>query len=586
MTSAKTEKVTFLASVKFRVIVALLLVLLLLVISAGAFFANEIKNDKITKGVSVAGVDLSGMTQAEANDALFVHDILTDKEITVYTRSGSSTSFGSQNISLLYDTEKTCEYAFNIGRNKGVIENILTRISLRIKPRDFGYICSYNREKLYEIIYDFGVSLNGEHKNYILEYCEDFVNVSKGKPGQSKDVSGAMLSFNNAIRRGHYCIYIPLISDIPPLPSAQSLYDEIYLPAQNASYITENGRVKLIPETVGREIDIGEAELHLNRIRSGETVQFKLISTQPEISLEDLNKQLFNHTLSQYTTSYSTADRGRSTNVALAASKINGIVLAPGEVFSFNGSVGARTASAGFREAPVYVNGESVQGTGGGICQVSSTLYSAVLYADLEIVSRRNHSMTVAYIPNGQDATVSYGTIDFKFKNNTEYPIKINTSAGGGKLTVSLTGTRPSKEKTVKIVNSTISTTPPSEEQVSDENLPVGSKKVISAGKTGYTVDTTRIVYENGVQVKSENMGRSFYKMVPTKVSVGAKPDSTPIASPAVPSPSDISVSGESLDVTDEPQPEDSPTPSPTQEAEQSPEPTPITNTQQNTESD
>ncbi len=584
MTFAKTKNHSLLTSVKFRVIVSVLLVLLLFVIFAGAFLVAESSSDRIAKGVYVAGMYLGGVTQEEAQYILSKKTIQADYEITLYTRLGKSTSFYGSDISLFCDVDKTCKAVFDIGRSDNILKDILTHISLRIKPRDFGYICTYDKEKLCELIYNFGISVNGERKNYLLEFGEDHVNVSRGSSGQSRDVTKALLSFDSAIRRGHYNIYIPLNADIPAPPGVQSLYDEIYLAPKDASYLIENGRVKIIPDEPGREIDIKEAEMQLGRILSGETVQLNLISLPPAVSLEDLNRQLFNHTLAQYTTSYSTADKGRSTNVALAARKINGIVLAPGEVFSFNGSVGARTASAGFREAPVYVNGESVQGTGGGICQVSSTLYSAVLYADLEVVSRRNHSMTVAYIPKGQDATVSYGSIDFKFRNNTEYPLKINTTASGGKLTVSLTGTKPSKEKTVKIINSTVSTVPPSEEHILDANQPTGTKKVLSSGKTGYTVDTTRVVYENGVQVKAESMGRSSYKMVPKKVSIGTKATPAPIVSS--PTPSDIPASAEAPDVADKPTPEPSTEPSPTQASHQSPLPTTATSTQENTESD
>ena len=160
-------------------------------------------------------------------------------------------------------------------------------------------------------------------------------------------------------------------------------------------------------------------------------------------------EQLFN--------SYGGSTANRCANVARAASLINGKVIAPGDVFSFNDTVGHRTIENGFSTAKEYVDGKSVDGIGGGTCQVSSTLYSAVLYADLSIVERLNHMMTVGYIPLGQDATVSDGGVDFKFKNNTDYPIKVSAYTSGATITVSIIGTDWEPHREVKI-SSTSST--------------------------------------------------------------------------------------------------------------------------------
>ena len=194
----------------------------------------------------------------------------------------------------------------------------------------------------------------------------------------------------------------------------------------------------------------------------------------------------------------------------------------PNEEFSYNSVVGKRTAENGFKEAPVFENGETVQGMGGGVCQVSSTLYSAVLYADLPVLERQNHSMTVSYVPKGQDATVAYGSIDFRFKNNIKGPIKISAKTGGKTVEMSIWGAKPEKEKKVEIINSVVETKAPTVEEVTEPTLKLGERKVISNGKTGYTVATTRKVYENGKEVKSEKMTSSKYKMIPTKVAVGS----------------------------------------------------------------
>ena len=159
---------------------------------------------------------------------------------------------------------------------------------------------------------------------------------------------------------------------------------------------------------------------------------------------------------------------------------------------------------------------------------MSSTIYSAVLYANLEIVERRNHSLTVAYVPKGQDATVAYGAIDFKFKNNTDRPVRIDALASGGKCTVRIIGTQTNPGQSVSIENVVVATTEPTVNETNDSEMLEGTRKVTSSGKTGYVVDSTRIVSENGQVVKTEKLGRSTYKMVPTEVSVGTKPAPTP----------------------------------------------------------
>lgn len=519
--------------------IAISLVAILAIVLACVVCAAIINpEDKITKGVFADGTDLGGMSIKEAEAALFSDENAENREIFLYTNGGRGITLSGADISLCRDSKKTAEAAFSVGRSGNIVKDTITRISLRFKTHDIGYIYSYDKEKLSQIIYDFGVEINGEQKNYVLEYTDEAVNVKSGTGGQSRDVSGAVAAFEHGIRHGNFRIFMQLKIAMPPVANLRSLYDEIYLAPQDAFYEISGGSVVITPEVIGRQIDMIEAATQIGALRRGETVTLKLVWLQPEVTLDVLNEKLFNHVLAQYTTAYSTGDRGRSANVALAARKIDGVVLAPGAVFSFNDVVGPRTSAAGFRSAPVFENGETVQGMGGGVCQVSSTLYSAVLYADLEIVSRKNHSMTVAYVPKGQDATVSYGTIDFKFKNNTEYPIKISASASGGKMAVAIHGTMPEAEKTVKIMHNVVSTKEPDVEEIQDATLAVGTKKVLSAGKTGYTVVTSRIVLENGHEVKNEKLGTSTYKMVPAEVAIGAKvPDPLPTL-PPTPTPS------------------------------------------------
>ena len=172
-----------------------------------------------------------------------------------------------------------------------------------------------------------------------------------------------------------------------------------------------------------------------------------------------LGTEAFPNLLSQYSTSYSTRNQKRTTNLRLAANKINGTVLMPGETFSYNKVVGERTIAAGYQEAPIYVSGKVVDGLGGGICQITTTLYNAVVYANLEIVERSNHQFVPSYAPASRDATVVYGSIDFKFKNNRNYPIKILCSVQNGIANFQIYGLKTDNDYEVVISNRVTGTT-------------------------------------------------------------------------------------------------------------------------------
>lgn len=525
-------KTGFLNTTAAKIIIAAAAVILLLVI----FYAAAIQTgNKIAKGISVNGTYIGGKSTQDAIRILSEDKIPEGQIITVRTPEGAQTSFSAEDIQLAHNAEETAKKAYELSRTGNAAERVIKRIQLYFSHTDLPFECDADTGRLDELLYNFGAEQNGELQNYILDFNGDYVNVSRGKPGQSRDVSKVRNAVLDAAAHDNFTVSAEFEKSEPPVPDIDSLYDAVYIAPVDARYEITGGSVQMFAEQNGRQIDKIEAGTQLERLKNGETITLKVVTLTPEVTLASLNGKLFNHTLGEYSTQYSTSVKNRCKNVELAASKINGTILAPGEDFSYNKVVGERTRANGFLDAPVFENGETVQGIGGGVCQVSSTLYCAVLYADLQIVTRRNHSLTVAYVPKGQDATVAYGSIDFQFKNNTAYPVKILASAAAGRVSVSVAGTKPDAEKKVKITNNVIETKAPKVEEVSDPSLMTGSKKVLSAGKTGYTVETIRTVYENGVETKSEKMGRSVYKSVPSKVAVGsAVPTPMPTLVPRV----------------------------------------------------
>lgn len=265
-----------------------------------------------------------------------------------------------------------------------------------------------------------------------------------------------------------------------------------------------------------------------NAIYGKRDVTLPLKEGDKKVTDEDL-KQI-TEVVAEFSTKFSARNRPRANNIKVATSKIDGLVLAPGERFSFNSTVGQRTIESGFKEAGVYVNGKHDTGVGGGICQVSTTLYNAALFSNMKIARRTNHSLPVPYVPIGRDATVNWGAQDLVLENNFDKPIAISATYVPGKLTFRILGQKqPGLE--IKIERENLKSWKPAAKTVSDSSLPAGKKKVIEAGSTGYSCTTYRMVYENGELVKKEPLGRSTYSSSPAIVAVGTKAKAAPVVS-------------------------------------------------------
>jgi vancomycin resistance protein YoaR len=268
----------------------------------------------------------------------------------------------------------------------------------------------------------------------------------------------------------------------------------------------------VVPEETGKIVDVKATFEQLPQQWEGleaVKVQIVMADQKPEVVAQDLE---YMGELASYVTWYKVAEVNRTHNLTQAAQAINAYVLRPGKVFSFNNTVGPRTLSTGFRDAPVIVGNTLEPGMGGGICQVSSTLYNACLLAGLEIVERSNHGLAVSYVPLGMDATVAYGLIDYRFRNNTDYPVYIRSLAGGGKLMVNIYGHMQYKQniKTSHVVDEII---PFVYRDEIDTKLKPGESRVNHKGFPGYVVRSFRTYYnEAGEVIKSELLAKDRYK--------------------------------------------------------------------------
>ena len=299
-----------------------------------------------------------------------------------------------------------------------------------------------------------------------------------------------------------HTLALPVTSVEPQKLDVQAIYDQIHTEAKDA-YVDE-AEYKAMPHVVGIDFEVGQVQEQFDKLEEGRTMKAGLTVTMPKVTQHALQGMLFADVLGECTSSVS-GNANRLNNVKIATQAIHGVVLMPGEVFSYNDTLGPRTTANGYLPAPAYIGGKTVDDVGGGICQDSSTLYYATLKANLEIVERTNHMYTVGYVPDGLDATVAYNAIDFKFRNSTEYPIRIEAVYSGNKLTVRLHGTK-TDDYTVKMVTQTLSTNPYEVIYKPDSTVAKGKTVVETTAYTGRKIQAYRCVYDGNGELISKTL--------------------------------------------------------------------------------
>lgn len=234
--------------------------------------------------------------------------------------------------------------------------------------------------------------------------------------------------------------------------------------------------------------------------------------------------QSVNTLISTFNTEYgSRSSAGRAINIQLATKAISGLCLMPGESFSFNGVVGERTAAKGYQAAPVDIGYSTGMGLGGGICQVSTTLYNAVLQAGIKATERLHHTIPSVYVPLGFDATVDYGNLDYQFKNTLDFPIYIEGSSDNGVETFNIYSNNSLTNKTYKIVNNVYQELQPSTTYIDDSTLPAGTTRIDQNPSTGHKVKVFLQTYQNGTMVSQEMIANDTYNAVNQVIRRGTK---------------------------------------------------------------
>lgn len=307
-----------------------------------------------------------------------------------------------------------------------------------------------------------------------------------------------------------------------------------YVPGTAVQRIDWDRLLEMVPKQFGEEVRrLEKSSWHeptptsptLALSKQLPTLRFAvpLKTVQPKVTVDTLQKEGIRRKIVQFSTSLHTSGTGRVHNVDSAARSIDGRVLAPGEIFDYSEAIEYAEKTFGFQEAPVIFGGRLVPGVGGGICQVSSTLYNAAVRAGLSIVERRNHSLPVSYLPKGQDATFAKGYINFRFKNTSGHHILIRAKVEDRQLTVKLFGDMP-ESVSYSLESRTTRTLPPPNKYVANGSLPAGSRQVLVNGKQGYVVETYRIKKVDGRTVERTLISKDTYPAQPTVIAVRDDP--------------------------------------------------------------
>lgn len=405
----------------------------------------------IFPGVRVAdSYKLGGMTQQQAQEYISndVQDAVFSSSITVTGKDlGADTektyTIDIEDVADSLDSEASVAQAYQIGREGGYFQRVGTVINSLVSGWDVSLNATLEDDvvssKVVEIYSD--LSYQPVQPSWEVDKENSQLNISTGKQGLgfkmekvAEDISAKIQTINFE----PYEIETYLVNQNKP--NAAEIAEDVNSNAQNAGVDKSDGTT-IIEAVDGVQVEestivdtIGDA--------SEESYTVPVTVTKATVTAAELSGVLFRDRLASVTTNYNGSQAARTTNVRLAANSCDNVILNPGEEFSYNDIVGERTASRGYRSAIIFQEGQEVNGLGGGICQVSSTIYMAVLRADLEVSERYNHQFQVSYTPIAQDATVAYGSKDFKFVNDTNYPVQLRISMGGGRLSVEIFGTK------------------------------------------------------------------------------------------------------------------------------------------------
>lgn len=532
----RTQNVEYTTKNKKRVIVISCVIILILVILFTIIAIKNKLNNNIYLGVKFEGIDLSDKTITQVNEIITNYETEAyNRSVVIYQNGNMIFEVNADDMGLKVNTVASQKEIAEFARNGNVLENNFKVVKSWLFGQDFNVSYECNTQKMAVISSKLLSQIEGCVIDDAYTVNDNKLIITKGKTGLDidkdeiiHDLIELLLGKGGSEKVLRYDI--GTTTRAPKPLDVDVVYAEVHKEAKDAK-VDETTKPPVY-EAHENGIDFNKEELRnvLSSVENnveGKTIEFELTITEPKIKLADLKWELYSDLLGTYSTTFSTAANyaNRNTNIRVAAQYINGTIVMPGEVFSFNKTVGdCGLASRGFKMATVYSGGKVEQGMGGGVCQVSSTLYNAVIYANLEIVQRDNHGYTVAYVACSRDATIYYPYIDFKFKNTREYPVKIVAEYNNaGKITFSIFGTKEENEYDVSIESYVLTRIPKSTTYVNDNTIEKGKQIQDIRGQDGFTSIAYKVLKKDGKIVKKTILSSDSYSAMNDVIKVGTK---------------------------------------------------------------
>lgn len=500
----------------------IIVLVLILALFSTIFSLSNLNNVRILDGVTVRDISLKGLTKEEATAMLTEKFNQQYKSDITLEYEDYSVIINGEQINANYNIEQIVEEAYDIGRDGDIFENNYAILDCLINGKEIQAKLTYDEKLLDDVVSDVSAKLPGGVTNYSYYIEDGNLIVTPGKEGvvaKADSLKEKVYIAIDTAKEEDNIINIPVEIKQPEAIDIEKIHAEIYVEPKDAYYTTEPFTIYPHVEGVDFGITLEEAQNILSQPAEEYTIPLKY--TTPEKTTNQIGTEAFPDLLASFSTKYDASNKNRSTNLKLAAGKINGTILLPGEEFSYNKVVGERTIEAGYKEAHVFSGGKVTDGLGGGICQISTTLYNAALYANLEITERRNHNLPAGYVKNGLDATVVYGSIDFKFVNSRTYPIKIVAEVKNGVAKMDIYGVKEEVEYQVKLEPVVLSYTPYQTEYITDTSLASGQKVVKQNGSNGCKTVTYKYLLLNGNIISKTEISRDTYKSISKIVRVG-----------------------------------------------------------------
>ncbi len=474
-----------------ELLIIVIAVVIIFLIALFIFYSKMQNSETIQRGVYIKNINVSGLTKEEAikkvsdelENALNDHLELSYKNEVYYLEI--------EQIDAKFDVEASVDLAMSIAKTGSFNQNMSEYINVALGNINIDPILSYNKDELDRYISNIEMYLPDQlqQADYYLE--DDDLIVINGVNGAGIEydkMRNLILSSIQDISFTNKLISIPTYVQYPDPIDIESIHNDIYTEMENAYFTTEPYAV--FPDVTGVDFDTDKLRDMIEEDKEAEKYEIALDYTYPSVTVDDLGRDAFPDLLASFSTKYVQSNTNRTTNLRLAANKIDGKVVMPGDIFSYNRVVGKRTTAAGYKNAAIYQDGDVVDGLGGGICQISTTLYNAAIAADMEIEMRRNHMFVPSYVNAGYDATVVWGSQDFQFKNRRNYPIKIETYVSDGVANVKIYGLRTDDDY---------------------DKIYLTTETIKNSGNS-LVVDSYRVFEKNGRVVNKYKMYRDTYK--------------------------------------------------------------------------